>query len=210
MRVRASISAKAKFNIGRAPSSTLALLEPEVAWRHCQIRRQGERYLISDLRSSAGTFINGMRSAERWLEDRDQISVGRTTLMFRCGAEKPAAMENLASSDTKPALLTACSLGVPIASACRPLMMKRRGRVVQNQILRLVSDLLPVAESHILLGSRLNVLEGELDKRTTQRQDEFRTGLKRDLRRRRICQFRKRRSGECRSICTASWAERCC
>ena len=164
--------------IGRAPSSTLALLEPEVAWRHCQIRRQGERYLISDLRSSAGTFINGMRSAERWLEDRDQISVGRTTLMFRCGAEKPAAMENLTSSDNKPALLTACSL-VFLSRALAAADDEAQSRVVQNQILRLVSDLLPVAESHILLGSRLNVMEGELDKRTTQRQDEFRTGLKR-------------------------------
>ncbi len=170
--------------IGRAPASTLALLEPEIAWRHCQIRRQGERYLISDLRSSVGTFVNGMRSAERWLEDGDQISVGRTTLLFRCGAEPFAALDHLPGtagqkhSDHKPALLTACSL-VFLARALAAADDEAQSRVVQNQILRLVSDLLPAEESHILLGSRLAALEAELSNRTTQRQDEFQNSLKR-------------------------------
>src|SRR5919204_233085 len=92
--------------IGRAPNSNLVLSEPEVAWRHCEIRRHGNRFTITDLRSSAGTYVNGMRSAERWLEDRDQIGVGKTVLMFRSGQ---AITEEAAVSaaETKPLLLTA-------------------------------------------------------------------------------------------------------
>ena len=68
---------KDEFFIGRAPNSAIVLPEPEIAWRHCQVRLQAGRYLVSDLRTSSGTYVNGMRSAERWLEDRDQIGIGK-------------------------------------------------------------------------------------------------------------------------------------
>ena len=76
---------QAEFVIGRAPNSSLVLSEPEVSWRHCQIRLQGARFLVTDLKSSSGTYVNGMRSAERWLEEKDQIGVGKTIVMFRSG-----------------------------------------------------------------------------------------------------------------------------
>lgn len=165
--------------IGRAPTSALPLVEPEIAWRHCQIRRQGDRFLISDLRSSTGTFVNGMRSAERWLEDRDQISIGRTTIMFRCGEEAAAENSDHAiTGDNKPALLAACSL-VFLSRALAAADDEAQSRVVQNQILRLVADLIPLEESHIVLGSRLAVLAAELEKRNSHRREELRDGLRR-------------------------------
>src|SRR5581483_9512257 len=71
--------------IGRAPNAQLVLSEPEIAWRHCYIQKHGNRFVATDLRSSLGTYVNGIRSSERWLEDRDQIGIGRTVLMFRSG-----------------------------------------------------------------------------------------------------------------------------
>src|ERR1700761_3289420 len=96
--------------IGRAPNSKLVLSDPEVGWRHCQIRQQGERFLITDLRTSIGTYVNGMRSAERWLSDRDQIGVGKTILMFRSGQDTPEERVQPTTSDVKPVLLASCSL----------------------------------------------------------------------------------------------------
>src|SRR6266700_2102377 len=104
---------KTELLLGRAPNSHVVLSEPEVGWRHCQIRQQGSRFTIPDLRSSTGTYVNGMRSAERWLEDRDQIGVGKTILMFRSGQGSADALEEapfVPAADTKPLLLTACSL----------------------------------------------------------------------------------------------------
>src|SRR5579875_629802 len=91
--------------VGRAPNSHIVLSEPEVGWRHCQIRVQGGRFMVTDLKTSTGTYVNGMRSAERWLEDRDQIGVGKTILMFRSAeaAVETAAPE--ASCEPKPVLL---------------------------------------------------------------------------------------------------------
>ncbi len=97
--------------LGRAPNAHIVLSEPEIGWRHCQIQRRGDRFVMTDLRSSSGTYVNGMRSAERWLEDRDQIGVGKTILMFRSGvADSAETIEVRPAAETKPVLLAACSL----------------------------------------------------------------------------------------------------
>jgi len=44
---------QAEFIIGRAPNSSLVLPDPEISWRHCQIRLQGSRFLVTDLKSSS-------------------------------------------------------------------------------------------------------------------------------------------------------------
>jgi transcriptional regulator with GAF, ATPase, and Fis domain len=137
--------------VGRAPNSTIALNEPEVGWRHCQVRRQGGRFVVTDLKTSLGTYVNGMRSAERWLEDKDQIGIGRTILMFRSG--EAGAEETVApAADTKPVLLAACSL-VFLFRALAASVGDTQNKLLENQILRLVSDLMPVHEGILLLGS---------------------------------------------------------
>ncbi len=138
--------------VGRAPVSNIVLSEPEVGWRHCQIRQQGGRFIVSDQRTGLGTYVNGMRSAERWLEDRDQIGIGRTILMFRSG--EPAAQETIApiNADTKPVLLAACSL-VFLFRALAASAGESHDHLLQNQICRLVSDLVPSEEGLLLLGS---------------------------------------------------------
>jgi Nif-specific regulatory protein len=139
--------------IGRAPNSQLVLTEPEVAWRHCQIRPRGDRFVIVDLRSSAGTYVNGMRSAERWLEDRDQIGIGKTILMYRSG-EAGAAAEVLPPpiAETKPVLLAACSL-VFLFRALAAAAGEGQTSLLEGQILRLVSDLLPVKEGLLVMAT---------------------------------------------------------
>src|SRR2546423_14056961 len=130
---------KGEILLGRAPNSNIVLSEPEVAWRHCQIRQHGNRFTIADLRSSAGTYVNGMRSAERWLEDRDQIGVGKTILMFR-STDGVAEESGVAAAETKPLLLTACSL-LFLFRALAASIGETQSELLQNQILRLVSDL---------------------------------------------------------------------
>ncbi|MBV9613669.1 MAG: sigma 54-interacting transcriptional regulator [Acidobacteriaceae bacterium] len=142
---------KGELLIGRAPNSNVVLNESEVGWRHSHIRQQGNRFLVSDLRTSVGTYVNGVRSAERWLEDRDQIGIGKTILMFRSGegaAEEPKA----AAGDSKPVLLAACSL-VFLFRALAATVGEAQSRLLQTQILRLVSDLIPSDEGVLLLGA---------------------------------------------------------
>ncbi len=150
----------AEILIGRAPNSQLVLAEPEVGWRHCQIRRQGERFSLTDLRSSLGTYVNGMRSAERWLEDRDQIGVGKTILMFRSGASSEEAAGGK-PVERKPVLLAACS-AVFLFRALAASIGGAQNLLLQGQILRLVGDLVPTRNGLLLLGTRLAELETRL------------------------------------------------
>lgn len=148
---------KGDFFIGRSPSSKIVINEPEVGWRHCQVRQEGGRFLISDLRTALGTYVNGMRSAERWLSDRDQIGVGRTILMFRSGEENKEERVQPGTSDVKPVLLASCSL-VFLFRALAASSANGQSRLLHNQILRLVSDLMPVDAGYLVLGTTLQAL----------------------------------------------------
>ena len=163
----------AEILVGRAPNAQLALSEPEISWRHCQIRKQGNRFIVIDLRSSLGTYVNGIRSAERWLEDRDQINVGRSVLMFRSGeaAENGASIAN---AETKPVLLGACSL-LFLFRALASGAGNEQTAFLQDQILRLIQDFVPFEEAVLLLGGNAE----ELQLRYAGAQTDFSAALKR-------------------------------
>jgi two-component system response regulator HydG len=163
-----------EFVIGRAPSSSLVLSEPEVSWRHCQIRQQGVRYLVTDLRTSSGTYVNGMRSAERWLEEKDQIGVGRTIVMFRSGEAANASAAAAPVAETKPALLAACSL----LFLFRALASSEGDKhILQTQILRLVGDLIPNSNAILLIGATVAELLGRYTQSTPKPQAEVSSSL---------------------------------
>jgi two-component system response regulator HydG len=168
---------KGEILLGRAPNSNVVLSESDVAWRHCQIRQHGNRFTIADLRSSAGTYVNGMRSAERWLEDRDQIGVGKTILMFR-SSDAVAEELAVAADETKPVLLTACSL-LFLFRALAANIGEAQSNLLQSQIVRLVSDLIPAQEALLLLGASCHDLVKLYSERAAQYRSNFQAALRR-------------------------------
>jgi transcriptional regulator with GAF, ATPase, and Fis domain len=157
-----------EFVIGRAPNSSLVLPEPEVGWRHCQIRAQGQRFLVTDLKSSSGTYVNGMRSAERWLEEKDQIGVGKTIVMFRLGEAESESASTVAA-EAKPALLSACSLLFLFRALASSEGDKQ---VLQTQILRLIGDLIPNSDGILLMGASGSELSDRYEQQTTVPQQD--------------------------------------
>jgi two-component system, NtrC family, response regulator HydG len=152
---------KDEFVIGRAPNAALVLTEPEVAWRHCQVRKQSFKYLVTDLRTSSGTYVNGMRTAERWLEDRDQIGIGKTILMFRSAEGIESERTAQQRTETKPVLLAACSL-VFLFRALAGGMGEEQNTLLQGQILRLIRDLVPAKDGLLLVGAGADELRVRL------------------------------------------------
>jgi ABC-type multidrug transport system ATPase subunit/pSer/pThr/pTyr-binding forkhead associated (FHA) protein len=64
--------------IGREPSSTLQIDSPGVSRKHARLIFQNNQYLLEDLGSSNGTFVNGERISKSWsLKNGDIISLGR-------------------------------------------------------------------------------------------------------------------------------------
>ena len=71
--------------IGRSSASDIVLEHPSVSRKHCEIRRDGNTYILQDSRSSNGVLVNGRRVRERCvLADKDVIQILGYKLIF-CG-----------------------------------------------------------------------------------------------------------------------------
>jgi serine phosphatase RsbU (regulator of sigma subunit) len=65
------------FTLGRQGDNDLVLLDTRISRRHARIVKDSEGYLLEDVGSRHGTFVNGEKVAEsRRLKSGDQISLG--------------------------------------------------------------------------------------------------------------------------------------
>ncbi len=69
--------------VGRNPHSDICLDDGAVSRIHARIRFDGERFTITDLASSNGTFVNGKRIIEpATLYDGDRVRIGSDDFVF--------------------------------------------------------------------------------------------------------------------------------
>ncbi len=74
--------------IGRDPASALVVADRAVSREHAVVRpEEGFGFVIEDLDSRTGTFVNGVRTRKAVLQDGDAVRVGSTTLRVRVAAE---------------------------------------------------------------------------------------------------------------------------
>jgi len=75
--------------IGRdAALNDVVIDDPYMSRQHAKIRLENETFVIYDLASLCGTFVNGERIQKRALVDGDTIIMGRTTFAFMEVREK--------------------------------------------------------------------------------------------------------------------------
>jgi pSer/pThr/pTyr-binding forkhead associated (FHA) protein len=79
------------ITIGRGSGCEVMLHDAALGRRHCEIRREGGRFLLADLRSVNGTFVNDQpeRVTTQVLKNHDEISFGRS----RIRVELPESQE---------------------------------------------------------------------------------------------------------------------
>jgi Nif-specific regulatory protein len=131
--------------IGRAPTADIQLTEANTAWEHCIVRECDGRYRIIDRRSGAGTFVNGTRIGEHWLEPGDQVGICETVLVYR--EDRP----ELPADSPQHALLRACSL----LFLFRAIAMAQSGShraTLEGQLVQLIGDIVPSSGGAVLLG----------------------------------------------------------
>ncbi|MGE3633634.1 MAG: adenylate/guanylate cyclase domain-containing protein [Sandaracinaceae bacterium] len=72
--------------LGRHPNNTVQVLDRIVSKEHCHVDRiDGGRWIVRDLGSLNGTYVNGERIAERVLNPGDEIMLGSTRIIFDAG-----------------------------------------------------------------------------------------------------------------------------
>ncbi len=72
--------------LGRSVNADMSINAPSISRRHAQIDRikenDGEYYIISDLKSSNGTFVNNAPASATPLKDGDRIRMGEVLFKF--------------------------------------------------------------------------------------------------------------------------------
>ncbi len=71
--------------LGRHPKSDIFLNDVTVSRRHAEVRRSGARYIVADVASLNGTYINGDRTEGQELLDGDEVQVGKFKFVFVYG-----------------------------------------------------------------------------------------------------------------------------
>jgi len=98
-----------KNTLGRHANNTLRLVDREVSKEHASIERMpAGGFLLRDLGSSNGTFVNGRRVKELNLREGDEISLGNSRLVFHEGQRGGSNSPNVtvvASDQSMPAFL---------------------------------------------------------------------------------------------------------
>lgn len=77
--------------IGRADDNQIRLKSGDISRRHAMISASEGAYLLRDLQSQNGTFVNGQRIASHVLADGDRVRVGNIELVFHYTSSRGAA-----------------------------------------------------------------------------------------------------------------------
>ena len=71
--------------LGRGAQTGVHLAHPQVSNVHAQVERQAGQYVIQDLGSSAGTYVNGQLVSQQPLRENDVIRIGPNKMVFQAG-----------------------------------------------------------------------------------------------------------------------------
>ncbi len=91
--------------IGRHPESTIQILDAVVSKRHARVYRENDNWVLQDLGSSNGTYVNGERTQFKMLVNGDEIRLGNTRLVFQADAPTPKAAVTIMASGMQHAIL---------------------------------------------------------------------------------------------------------
>ena len=91
--------------IGRDAASSVAISDAEVSRKHARLNFQGGKYVIEDLGSTNGTFVNGQRlSGATVLKSGDVVSLGEQIVLMYEGLSSDAGSTMMSrGSHAKPA-----------------------------------------------------------------------------------------------------------
>jgi len=93
----------APLSIGRDVSNAICVDDPAVSPLHCKIARQNETFLLTDLDTTSGTFVNGIPVKQRLLTPGDQIGIGGSLFLFQMEGAAAAAISAVQLDDTSSA-----------------------------------------------------------------------------------------------------------
>jgi EAL domain-containing protein (putative c-di-GMP-specific phosphodiesterase class I) len=124
------------FRLGRGPTANLVVHSRGVSKEHAEIVQCGDEFILRDLGSTNGTFINGRAVAEAVLRPGDIVHLAHKEFRFgmQSADEVPAAPDSLPTDLVKGALPLSLILG---SEVLREVLRHEQVQVVFQPIVRL-------------------------------------------------------------------------
>ena len=135
------------LKIGRLPDNTVVIDNPAVSSHHARIVHDGGKFVIEDLKSTNGTYINEQRVHRQVLEHGDTVLVGKHKLVYdasdgetvaEAGAgetpeESPAKLEGgTVFLDTKQQRALLAKMGIDIGTVTQGPATVQQGPATVN------------------------------------------------------------------------------
>jgi len=81
---------KEVYTIGRQEGCDIHIDNLGVSRVHARLLKDGDGYLVEDMNSSNGTFVNGQRVVRQHIKPGDQIAIGKFILVYEMSAAQTA------------------------------------------------------------------------------------------------------------------------
>src|SRR6516165_6294157 len=102
-------------SLGRHPNNTIQLLDKIVSKEHCILEQRDGRFVLRDLGSLNGTYVNGERvRGETFLKHGDEIALGSTRARYDDGSGAALPLPPVGPGAVQHGIATA---GTPVWSA---------------------------------------------------------------------------------------------
>lgn len=128
---------KDETTFGRKPSNDIVIDHPTISGFHGKLRKEGDHYIVEDLNSTNGTFINGRRVKSGQLKDNDQVGIAGHILDFH-EDDGPAPAPAAPVATDLPASIDALRKGLGIGSDGKILPPENGGEPVVG-IVRIIA-----------------------------------------------------------------------
>ena len=160
--------------IGRQAGATLKIANASVSRRHAVIEKEGDKFIIADLGSRNGTFVNGMPVKRRELQHGDRVKIGESQFFFLFeDTDEPAHTSEIRLDDSE--LLSDATVSMTYSEAMGSMardlsaLLKvgttitaiRGVEELEQRLLEVIFEVVPARRGVILLTGEQNSAEPE-------------------------------------------------
>ncbi len=165
-----------RSTVGKDPASTIHLDDATASRTHAALEPYANAWCVKDLGSTNGTFVNGERIfAERALQDKDELTIGRTRIVFR----SPMSESLTRTSSPNPPPITTRREHEVLVALCRPSF--KGDYFTEPASIKGIASELVVTEAAVKqhlsrLYEKFGIREGEGERRIRLANEAIRTG----------------------------------
>ena len=93
------------ITVGRSAKNDIAIDNMAVSRKHARIYQEGPRFIVEDLKSLNGTFVNNKKTSQWILSDNDQILIGKQLVDLlgqRTGSDGDVQRQHQRAQEARP------------------------------------------------------------------------------------------------------------